>query len=133
MWRNEWDSNPRVVLATFGFQDRLLKPLGHRSRKWCGMRDFLQNPVGLSHYCNHEQIYGCKIESKWCGMRDLNPHFLRNRFLRPACLPIPPIPHKHLSYLDSLRYLEESCDPHEHGVSFLDSRYKRVYGLGSRI
>ena len=30
MWRREWDSNPRLFRVT-GFQDRLLKPLGHLS------------------------------------------------------------------------------------------------------
>ena len=30
MWRREWDSNPRLLRVT-GFQDRLLKPLGHLS------------------------------------------------------------------------------------------------------
>ena len=29
-WRREWDSNPRLLRVT-GFQDRLLKPLGHLS------------------------------------------------------------------------------------------------------
>ena len=29
-WRREWDSNPRLFRVT-GFQDRLLKPLGHLS------------------------------------------------------------------------------------------------------
>ena len=29
-WRREWDSNPRPLRVT-GFQDRLLKPLGHLS------------------------------------------------------------------------------------------------------
>ena len=30
IWRREWDSNPRLLRVT-GFQDRLLKPLGHLS------------------------------------------------------------------------------------------------------
>ena len=29
-WRREWDSNPRLLRVT-GFQDQLLKPLGHLS------------------------------------------------------------------------------------------------------
>ena len=28
----------------------------------------------------------------WCGRRDLNPHDLRHRYLKPACLPVPPRP-----------------------------------------
>ncbi len=28
----------------------------------------------------------------WCGRRDSNPHGLRHRYLKPACLPIPPRP-----------------------------------------
>ena len=31
IWRREWDSNPRPLRVT-GFQDRLLKPLGHLSK-----------------------------------------------------------------------------------------------------
>ncbi len=31
VWRREWDSNPRPFRVT-GFQDRLLKPLGHLSK-----------------------------------------------------------------------------------------------------
>ncbi len=27
---------------------------------------------------------------RWCSERDLNSHASRHRFLRPACLPIPP-------------------------------------------
>ena len=30
-WRRRWDSNPRLLRVT-GFQDRLLKPLGHLSK-----------------------------------------------------------------------------------------------------
>ena len=30
LWRREWDSNPRLLRVT-GFQDQLLKPLGHLS------------------------------------------------------------------------------------------------------
>ena len=33
IWRREWDSNPRMLLHTAGFQDRFLKPLGHLSVK----------------------------------------------------------------------------------------------------
>ena len=31
MWRRGWDSNPRNPQRFNGFQDRLLKPLGHPS------------------------------------------------------------------------------------------------------
>ena len=30
-WRREWDSNPRPAKRVTGFQDQLLKPLGHLS------------------------------------------------------------------------------------------------------
>src|SRR3954452_21228103 len=32
------------------------------------------------------------LEPPPCGRRDSNPHALRHRLLRPACLPIPPRP-----------------------------------------
>ena len=37
MWRREWDSNPRLFRVT-GFQDQLLKPLGHLSKFPSGQR-----------------------------------------------------------------------------------------------
>ena len=39
-WRREWDSNPRLLRVT-GFQDQLLKPLGHLSRSSSNQRRLL--------------------------------------------------------------------------------------------
>ena len=36
-WRREWDSNPRLLRVT-GFQDQLLKPLGHLSKSFLTQR-----------------------------------------------------------------------------------------------
>src|SRR5688572_26444691 len=49
MW---WDSNPRLLLQSCGFQDRRLKPLGHTSR-W-GPHSLLQgrDPVKPTHVRN---------------------------------------------------------------------------------
>ena len=46
---------------------------------------------------NHQILWS------WCGREDLNLHDLRHRYLKPACLPIPPRPRSHcLSSLKSI-------------------------------
>ena len=39
-WRSGWDSNPRYTFAYGGFQDHCLRPLGHRSYKFCTSGNF---------------------------------------------------------------------------------------------
>ena len=36
------------------------------------------------------QIKNKGVTDKWCARGDLNPHAVRHRLLRPACLPVPP-------------------------------------------
>ena len=37
------------------------------------------------------QMRGARVQV-WCGRRDLNPHAFRHRYLKPACIPISPLP-----------------------------------------
>ena len=49
---------------------------------------------------------------KYCSQWDLNPHESPHRNLNPACLPIPPWLHVHLSYYIRPRYVKYL--PHMH-------------------
>ena len=47
--RRGWDSNPRCLYRHNGFQDRLLKPLGHLSWRDAGIipKEYVENPSSV--------------------------------------------------------------------------------------
>ena len=65
-----------------------------RSREVSFDGEFLGFPQGIGNIAHdvgrYKLHFSPLIGEKWCPRGDSNPHAVRHRLLRPACLPIPP-------------------------------------------
>ena len=52
-----------------------------------------------------------EIRRRQCGRRDLNPHAFRHRYLKPACIPISPLPRALTSVMERRRTARRQQPP----------------------